>query len=50
MYQKICRGEMLAETMPDVIRHTQDKRASCKHHASKRDRRKSSQEDPRYRK
>lgn len=54
LYHKIIKGEMIAETIPDVIRHTQDgitmsnKYKHCNHHQSgNRDKRKMSHDDPR---
>ncbi|XP_078483562.1 uncharacterized protein LOC101243241 isoform X1 [Ciona intestinalis] len=47
LFNKIIRGEILAETMPDVIRHTQEKPTTRP--VPVKDRRKSSQEDPRRR-
>ncbi|XP_039257076.2 uncharacterized protein LOC120333780 [Styela clava] len=54
LFQRIVRGEMMAETIPDVIRHTQDGitmsikyKEQHHHHHGKKERRKSSQDDPR---
>ena len=47
LHNKIIKGEMVADTMPDVIKHTQEKPKvrPNKIHAQ---RRKSSTDDPRY--
>lgn len=55
LFQRIARGEMVAETVPDVIRHTQDgismsnKFKERSHRRTSKDgTRRSSQDDPRY--
>ena len=47
LHQKIIKGEMVADTMPDVIKHTQEK-PIVRPHKIHAQRRKSSADDPRY--
>lgn len=47
LHQKIMKGEMVADTMPDVIKHTQEK-PKVRPHKIHGQRRKSSADDPRY--
>ena len=46
LHHKIIRGEMVADTMPDVIKHTQEK-PKARPHKIHAQRRKSSTDDPR---